>query len=120
VLPDRLCSGKLSNRDPNHWFDVSCFGPPSVLPGTGGAIRNFGNSGRNILRMDRTVSFDMGLFKKFNLTERFNFQFRFESFNLFNTVSFGPPAATVNVPGASVIRVAGPPRIIQFGLKMNF
>ena len=70
--------------------------------------------------MDRTVSFDMGLFKKFDFTERYNLQFRFESFNLFNTVSFGPPAATVNVPGASVIRSAGPPRIIQFGLKMNF
>jgi hypothetical protein len=120
VLPDRLCSGKLSGRDPNRWFDTSCFTAPAVLPGTGGAIRNFGDSGRNILRMDRTLSFDMGLFKKFNFTERYSLQFRFESFNLFNTVSFGAPAATVNVPGASVIRTAGPPRIIQFGLKMYF
>jgi hypothetical protein len=121
VLPDRLCNGKLSDRNPNRWFDISCFAPPSVLPGTGGAVLNFGDSGRNILRMDRTVSFDMGLFKKFNLTERYNLQFRFESFNLFNHVNWGNPNVSVgNANAGQITGTSGDPRIMQFALKYGF
>ena len=108
VLPDRICDGKLSDPTPNRWFDASCFVAPPVLPGTGGQIRTFGNSGRNILRMDRVFSFDPGLFKNFNFTERFRLQFRGEAFNVFNTVSFGRPGSTVNVPGVAVVTSAGP------------
>jgi hypothetical protein len=120
VLPDRVCDGKLSNPSPSRWFDVSCFVAPPVLPGTGGQILTFGNSGRNILRMNRIVSFDPGLFKNVNFTERYRLQLRFEAFNVFNTVSFGRPGSTVNVPGAGVITSAGPPRIMQLGAKLYF
>jgi hypothetical protein len=120
VLPDRICDGKLSDRNPDRWFDVSCFVAPPVVPGTGGQIRTFGNSGRNVLRMDRYYTFDPGVFKNMRFTERYNLQFRFEAFNVFNTVSFGRPGSTVNVPGAGVVRSSGPPRIIQFGLKFYF
>ena len=120
TLPDRVCDGKLSNPTPQRWFDTSCFVAPAILPGTGGAVRNFGNSGRNILRTDRTLSFDLGLFKDFMISERFSAQLRFEAFNFFNTVSFGSPVLTVNIPSAGVVSTAGPPRIIQFGLKLVF
>ena len=120
TVPDRVCSGKLASPTIQRWFDTSCFASPSPLPGTNGLVTNYGNSGRDILRADGPYSFDLGLFKEFDFTERYRLQFRSEFFNEFNNVYFGAPASTVNVPGAGVVSTAGPPRIIQFGLKMYF
>jgi hypothetical protein len=110
----------MSNPTIQEWFNTSCFVSPSSLPGTNGLVTTYGNSGRNILRADGPYSFDLGLFKEFNFTDRYRMEFRSEFFNAFNNVYFGAPAATANVPGAGVVSTAGPPRIIQFGLKVYF
>jgi len=46
LLPNRTCSGKISNPSKNGWFNYNCFIAPTLLPnGNSG----YGNSGRNIL-----------------------------------------------------------------------
>ena len=66
----------------------------------------------------------MGFFKNTQINERVNVQFRAEMFNIFNQTNFDNPNS--NLSGADfgrivqTNRVAGDPRIIQFGLKILF
>src|SRR5581483_9886881 len=50
-----------------------------------------GNSGRNAFRGPSFWNFDSGVFKNFQLTERFTLQFRTEFFNVFNHPNFDNP-----------------------------
>ena len=65
--------------------------------------------------------FDLGLFKKFSLDDRRRLELRMEVFNLFDTVDFSQPNATLssatfgNINGTRI-----PPRTIQLGAKMYF
>jgi len=65
------------------------------------------------------------------MTERVGLDFRAEFFNLFNHAQFGLPgsdlAETALVPNAqpssqfgAINSTVGNPRVIQFGLKLNF
>ena len=69
-------------------------------------------------------SWDMGVFKRFVVTERANVQFRSEFFNVFNQVNFDNPNTNVSGGGFGTITsthsFAGDPRILQFGLKLAF
>lgn len=95
----------------------------------------FGNAGRNILRIPRRTNFDMGLFKRFYVTEVKNFEFRAEAFNLFNhtqwngvnnTIScYGGPNNSAGDAGCldqSFLHPSGAhnPRLMQLGLKFIF
>ena len=66
----------------------------------------------------------MGVFKRFLVTERINVQFRAEFFNVFNQVNFAVPNSNVSGGGFGTITAthafAGDPRIMQFGLKLQF
>lgn len=65
---------------------------------------------------------DFSLIKRTYINETANVEFRAEFFNLFNRVIFGNPATNTNDPinfGRSFSQ-ANTPRIIQFGLKVNF
>jgi len=65
------------------------------------------------------------LFKNIKLTERYNFQFRVEVFNLFNHANFKLPSSATGANFANRItsgnfgQSAGEitPRLIQFGMK---
>lgn len=91
---------------------------------TGAFVRNqafrYGNAGRNILLGPGTVAWDFSAFKTFLFTERFNAQFRCESFNFTNTPVFGAPNTEVGNRNFGVISSAGNPRNMQLGLKVNF
>jgi len=104
-----------ANGDPTQFTPVP-FGSPEAanipglcarqvgtVPGTGGAtacdnasgfpltqplLGNFGTSPRNSLRLDNLVNFDMGILKNTRLTEKVNFQFRWEMYNVFNHANF--------------------------------
>jgi hypothetical protein len=69
-------------------------------------------------------TYNMGLFKRFRITERFNLQFRSEFFNIFNPVNFDNPNINVSSGGfgpiTSTHEFSGDPRIIQFGLNPRF
>ncbi len=99
-----------------------------------------GNIGRNAVRGPGFWNFDMGVGKRFPITERVNLQFRAEFFNIFNHPNFenprnatvGSPTVTSSVFGqtccvtsslptsATVIAIGEPNRVIQLGLKLTF
>jgi hypothetical protein len=71
----------------SNWFNPAAFAQP--------ADGYFGNSSRDMLRGPGLHNVDLSLFKNFQL-EKFNIQFRLESFNAFNHPEFGFPQASVN------------------------
>ena len=97
----------------------------------------FGTSGRNFLTNPSRTNFDMGLFKRFALTEARQFEFRAEAFNVFNHTQWTPLGNTStncfagpnNSAGdasclvdSNFLRPSGAhnPRILQLGLKFLF
>jgi hypothetical protein len=50
-----------------------------------------------------------------------NIEFRAEIFNAFNTVNFDNPVTSINSPNfGRVTEIVGRPRVMQFGLRLNF
>lgn len=114
--PDVIAGdARIDNRSIDRWFDKTKFAIARDY--------TFGNIARTHpnLRSDFTRNLDFSLFKNFQFTERFNLQFRAESFNLTNTPIFGAPNTNVE-SGAfgTVTSQSNPPRSIQLGLKLLF
>ena len=96
----------------------------------------FGNSGRNILRNPSRTNFDMGLFKRFAISEQRAVEFRAEGFNVFNHTQFSGVNNSASCYGgannsagdASCLAGVGflhpngahNPRILQLGMKFLF
>jgi hypothetical protein len=82
----------------------------------------FGNAGRNILRTRGFETFDLSLFKNFDITESLKLQFRAESFNLLNHPNFGPPVSDITSPdfGRILNTLPESERQLQFGLRLAF
>src|SRR5439155_8238145 len=82
------------------------------------AVR-FGSSGRNILRGPGVVNLDLGVFRRFPLTERFILEFRTEAFNSTNTPHFANPSSNVNSSDfMQVLSATEDQRQIRFGLRL--
>jgi len=112
--PDRIANGKLSNPTPDMWYDLSAFTP--VPNGT----YRFGTSGRGILDGPGLIDLSVSLIKRVRIRERMNMQIRCEAFNALNHPSFRLPDKNVNAPTAGTITRARDPRLIQFGLRLQF
>jgi Carboxypeptidase regulatory-like domain/TonB-dependent Receptor Plug Domain len=84
------------------------------------ALGTFGNLGKNSLRAPGSFDWDMGLFRNFAITERWQLQFRAEFFNALNHVNLGVPASSVSSGGFGSITSAADPRIGQLALKVSF
>lgn len=56
----------------------------------------FGNLSRNAFSGPSFKQFDMIISKRFRFTERMNFEFRTEIFNIFNQANFANPSTTLN------------------------
>ncbi len=97
----------------------------------------FGDVGRNTLTLPGRLNFDFGTFKRFAINEKMGFEFRWETFNLFNHTQYnqisgngssggtGANAAMDTIdPTASTVflHLTGThdPRIMQFGLRFYF
>jgi hypothetical protein len=65
--------------------------------------------------------FDLGVIKRTGLTERVNFEFRFEAFNILNKTNFDI-TQTQNINNVNFGRITATfaPRILQFAGKINF
>ncbi len=65
--------------------------------------------------------FDAGFIKRTGITERVNFEFRFEAFNLFNRTNFNV-GQTQNINSTTFGRITSTfdPRVLQFAAKLNF
>lgn len=109
-----------ANKGPALWLNPAAF----ALPASG----TYGNSGRNRFRGPGLWQSDLGLSKKFRLTEQFNLDFRAEAFNLFNRAQYGNPvSARNNSTFGTILATAndgstgtGTSRQLQFMLRLNF
>ena len=80
-----------------------------------------GDVGRNTLRGPHTNVFDFALMRDFPIHEAIGLQFRWEVFNLTNTVQFGQPSNNFSSGSAGKITsLAGDPRVMQFALRLSF
>ena len=102
-----------SGSDKLLWFNPAAFAPA--------ALGTFGSSERNFLRGPGSKTIDFAIFKNFPIGQRAKFQFRLETFNVFNWVNYNNPNATYTA-GANFGRIlgAGDPRVIQFGFKFIY
>lgn len=97
--------------------------PASFAPNAAGT---FGNIGKGSIRFPGFYSWDMGLSKSFQFTERTALLFRAEFFNIFNRVNFDESAATGNFARLSsagnfgALQSVNDPRIGQLALKLTF
>jgi hypothetical protein len=97
----------------------------------------FGDVGRNTLNYPGRLNFDAGLFKRFAITEKSGFEFKWEAFNVFNhtqfdqinnqSQGFNTIAMNTATPGANLdssnflhLTGAHAPRRMQFGLRFYF
>ena len=80
----------------------------------------FGNAGRNIARAPAYTNVDVSLVRTVDFGGDTRLQFRVESFNVLNHPNFGLPVADLNSANFGRILSAGPPRLLQFAVKVSF
>jgi len=119
LRPDITGSPSISNRGTPaegirgiHWFNPAAFVTPQRF--------QHGNVSRTVpgLLGPGIVSFDSLLAKNFQFGERFRLQYRWETFNTFNTPQFDLPNQTLGGGGFGAVTGAGGRRIMQMGLKL--
>ncbi|MGH9899867.1 MAG: carboxypeptidase regulatory-like domain-containing protein, partial [Pyrinomonadaceae bacterium] len=101
-----------SQQTTTQFFNVAAF---TVAPQF-----TIGSSSRNPVRGPNYRNADVALIKRTYFGETRTLEFRAEVFNLTNTPPLGAPNAVLASPGFGSITSAGDPRVIQFGLKLNF
>ncbi len=111
-------SAKLSNPTIAEWFNTADF--------TTAAAYTYGNVGPYLpdVRTNFQRNLDAVLVRNFSfhIEDRLiTSQFRFEVFNITNTVQFAAPNGTLNTQSFGVVSAqANNPRELQFGLKFKF
>jgi hypothetical protein len=113
---------KLGETGANsRYYDISAF---ARVPST---ERRFGTCGSANITGPALFNTDLGIFRKFQINERVNIQFRAEIFNLTNTPHFNVPNSGVNNSNfmeANGILDTGregiDERTVRFGLRIGF
>jgi len=111
-------NASIPNPSISQWFNTSAFSPAPAF--------TFGNVGPVLsdVRADWSRNIDSVLVKNFGFSvsdHQVTAQFRFEVYNVFNTVQFAAPNGTVSSQSfGQVSAQANSPRDIQFGLKFAF
>ena len=80
----------------------------------------YGSAGRNLLHGPGSEVVNFSVFKNFPIKERLKFQFRFETFALFNHTNFNNPSAGFGTGTFGNITGASGSRTIQLGGKLQF
>jgi hypothetical protein len=118
VVPgcDKTVSGSNESRL-NNWFNTSCFAVPAPF--------TLGNETATdpTLRGPGIANYDFSLIKQTAITERVNFEFRTEAFNLFNRPQFSNPNTTIspgNVGTGVISSQVNQPRQIQLAARITF
>jgi hypothetical protein len=101
-----------SERTTAQFFNTSAF---AIAPQF-----TIGNSSRNPVRGPQYRNGDIALIKRTYFGEDVNIEFRAEVFNVTNTPPLGAPNTVAGAAGFGSITSAGDPRVVQFGLKVNF
>jgi hypothetical protein len=111
--PDRIGSGELDHPTVDKWYNPADFKAPPA--------NNYGNTGRGILYAPGHVNVDTSLSKRFTISGRSNFEFRWDAFNLFNHPGFGFPNQNFDSPTAGrITSTIVDNRSMQFSFKVNF
>ena len=108
---------------PDGWWDPSTLADPDDIGGT----PRFGTCGSNILRGPGLINMDMGIFRKFQVSERVDVQFRSEAFNVTNTPHFNNPNSNIASSGFGVVtsmqntgREGLDQRVFRLGLRIGW
>jgi outer membrane receptor protein involved in Fe transport len=110
-------SDQAAAQSISQWFNTAAFTAPAPF--------TYGNVARTLpdVSGDGLFNLDFSLFKNFSIREKFRFQFRVEAFNLTNTPTFEIPNSTygpLNFGQVTAMAFNPKPRIIQFGMRMDF
>jgi hypothetical protein len=113
---------KLGGVRSSPFYDPSAFAAVSAV--------RYGSTGRNLLRGPGLVNVDLSMFRTFAFSERWQLQFRAESFNMTNTPHFANPSGNASAGGFMVINstlgsgqefnVEGQARGFRLGLRLSF
>jgi hypothetical protein len=111
--PNRLANPNgFANRSAGQWFDKSAFVAAGQF--------SIGNSSRNPIRGPGLQDADLMLGKVFRISERVNFEFRAEAFNISNTPPLNDPNGSFGSAAFGTITSAGNPRDFEFAGKIRF
>jgi hypothetical protein len=104
----------VSNPTRLQWFNPAAFAVPQPY--------TFGNSAPNSLFGPGYAQWDTALFKQFSLTEKFKLTFRGDAINALNHPNFANPNNDISNPSqvGTITWISGPPRAIQFSLRLAF
>jgi Carboxypeptidase regulatory-like domain/TonB-dependent Receptor Plug Domain len=140
VVPNDITGGHVNARplvicDPQREVSMAADGTPVFVddscflrPSRG----EIGNSQRNGLRRPGIIASDLALFKNIRLREKFQLQFRWETYNLFNHTNFSDIDAALTLRAGLDGQItqtnsrfgqpttARPPRVMQGSLRINF
>ena len=106
------------------WWDrTNLANPNAVDPNT----PRFGTCGTGVLRGPGLINVDMGVFRRFQISERVNVQLRGEAFNISNTPHFANPNADVSSGNFGLIgnvqntgREGNDQRLFRIGVRIGF
>ena len=99
-------------QTPDHWFNTAAFvTSPETRRGT---------AGMGIVTGPGLYTWDTSLRKNFRITERFRLRFQADSTNLMNHPNFRNLQAKISNKQYGQVTQCGPPRNLQFGLKLMF
>ena len=111
--PNRIANpNDFAARSAGAWFDKTAFAAAGPF--------FIGNSSRNPVRGPGLQNADVMLGKTFRVTERMNFEFRAEAFNVSNTPPLNDPNGSFGSVAFGTIASAGNPRDFEFVGKFRF
>jgi len=116
----------LNNRSGNFFFDPANFNRTGLAAAcnacvTDPSLRTYGTLPRNFFNRPDRTNLNLAIAKKTPLYgENVYLEFRAEMFNAFNNVQWGAPSTNFTSTQFGQISTTFDPRIIQFGLKLQF
>jgi hypothetical protein len=97
----------------DQWFNTAAFQP--VTSGV------FGNEQRNRLTGPGFKNFDLTFQRHFKMNGRYDASFRWDIFNVFNTVNYGLPTRDTNSStNGTITSLSSDPRIMQIAVRFTF
>lgn len=111
LRPD-LVGDPVGPQTVNDWFNKAAFLQP--------ASNQFGSAPNGVVRGPGVHLTDLGIFKNFTISSRFQAQYRLEMFNAFNHTQFTTVGTVLGNPTFGTITAAAEPRLIQMGFKLTF
>lgn len=106
------------------WWDSSNLRDPNAVSPN---VARFGTCGVGVLRGPGLINVDLGVFRRFEIKERFAVQLRGEAFNVSNTPHFANPNSDISSANFGLIggvqntgREGNDQRFFRIGLKVAF